>query len=602
MAPLATVAIYGLPPQSAAYKHIATLLEKRGCDVAPYRAHLAGAAPDFVTPLVGGAGVSVLLSRGDVIFGGSGTVTWNDSNRVVMFGHPFFGEGAVELYMTNAVVDGVWSSNYVPYKLMSPGSVRGTVLQDRGTGVAGRIGDMPLETPVTGSVALQPQGVVGRSTSYMPRSLLNGDFALMAADLLAAAGYNASDNAATPGSAVTETTIVVSDGVAAPYTVVRTNTWDDYYNVLYSLNTDAATMLAMLVADPDGSAPASIESIAMQAVVEPARASTRIADARFPNGLEAGATNDVEVTLYAYGVEAPVIAEGELLLPEGASTRGSLSVYPASGPGPDDMPVGALGRDPSRPGADDRQTVAQRVAAVRALPTNDQLVVVFAPDSRAGGASAEPVKTTLTVRGSYVTGSIQKRTGRLRLHVSPESVPYKATFVVGGTLAETAGETTVDLYRVSAGGGQKVKIATVVAAPDGSGGAAFSHRLSGWTGNAQVIAEWSGDSVAMGTTAAAAVVVQQAVKLQAGKTSVPVGSAVKLTAGVLPGRPGQTVQFERKTGGTWTLLKAVKLGASRSADFIWKPPLGASSVRARVAATATNGAAQSATLTITGTR
>ena len=94
MAPLATVAISGLPPQSAAYKHLAALLEKRGCDVAPYGAHLTGSAPAVATPLVGGAGVGVLLARGDVLFGAAGTVTWSDGDRVVMFGHPFFGARA----------------------------------------------------------------------------------------------------------------------------------------------------------------------------------------------------------------------------------------------------------------------------------------------------------------------------------------------------------------------------------------------------------------------------------------------------------------------------------------------------------------------------
>jgi len=602
MAPLATVAISGLPPRSAAYKHVAALLEKRGCDVAPYGAHFTGSAPAFAAPLVGGAGVAVLMARGDVLFGAAGTVTWNDGDRVVMFGHPFFGDGAVQFYMTNAVVDGVWSSNIDPYKLMTPGSVRGSVLQDRGTGVAGRIGEMPLETPVTGSVELQPQGVVGRETSYMPRRLINGDWALLAADILSAAGYNASDNAATPGSASTTTTIVVSDGAAHQYTVVRTNTWDDYYNVLGYLSADAATMLGMLVADPDGNAPASILSVDLKAGAGPARVSARIAGARFPNGLKAGVANKVEVTLYAYGVETPISAVGELRLPAGASTSGALSIFPAAmgpSPGPGDVPLS--GHRSSRAIADDRQTVAQRVAAVEALPTNDQLVVMFTPDFGAGGVSLEPVQITLTVDGSYVTGSVEGRTGRMRLRVSPASVPYKGAFVVSGSLAETAGETTVDLYRLSAGSAEKVKIATVVATPNGRGGAAFSRRLTGWTSNAQLVAEWGGDAVALGTTARAAVVVRQAVMLHAGKTSVPVGSTVKLTAGVLPGKPGQPVLFERRVGGAWTLLKAVKLGAGRTADFIWMPPLGASSLRARVAATAANGAAQTAPLTITAT-
>jgi hypothetical protein len=602
MAPLATVAISGLPPQSAAYKHLAALLEKRGCDVAPYGSHLTGSAPAVAAPLVGGAGVAVLLARGDVLFGAAGTVTWNDGDRVVMFGHPFFGAGSVQFYMTGAVVNGIWSSNYDPYKLMTPGGVLGSVLQDRGTGVAGRIGDMPVETPITGTVELQPQGTVGRETSYMPRRLINGDWALLAADILSAAGYKASDSAVAPGSAQTTTTIVVSDSSGRQYTVVRSNTWDDPFDVLYALSADAATMLGMLTVDPDGTAPASILSVDLKAGAGPARASARIAGARFPNGLRAGTTNKVEVLLYAYGRQTPLTAVGDLVLPAGAATSGTLSVYPAAvgpAPGPEDSPTSALGRARARASADDRQTVAQRVAAVRALPTNDQLMVVFTPDPGALDASVAPVETTLTVSGSYVTGSLQRRTGKLRLRVSPASVPYEGSFLVSGALSETAGETTVDLYRLSAAGGEKVMIATVTATPDGRGGAAFSERLDGWTSSAQLFAEWGGDATALGTSARAAVVVRQAVTLRAGKTSVPVGSAVKLTAGVLPGKPGQPVLFERKAGGAWVVLKRVKLATDLTADLIWKPPLGASMLRARVAATAANAGGRSATVTIT---
>ena len=461
MAPLATVAIFGLPPRSAAYKHLAALFEKHGCDVAPYGAHMAGSAPDFVTPLVGGAGVGVLLSRGDVLFGAQGTVTWNDGDRVVLFGHPFFGAGTVEFYLANALVNGVWSSNMSPYKLMTPGSLRGSVLQDRGTGVVGKIGDVPVETPVTGRVGLLPQGTVGLESSYVPRSLINGDWALLPADVLSAAGYNASDNASAPGSASTTTTIVVSDGVQ-PYTVVRTNTWNDAYDVLGYLSMDAAAMLGMLVDNPDGTAPASILSVDLKAVAGPARISARIAGARFPNRLKTGAKNKVEVTLYAYGVQTPVTAVGELRLPAGVSKSGTLNVFPAAlgpSPGGGNMPLRGGSARTSRGTTDDRQTVAQRVAAVNALPTNDQLVVVFTPDSGASATSAESIQTTLTVGGSYVTGAIEQRIGKLRLRVSPASAPDRGAFVVSGTLVDAAGETTVDLYRPSAGVGEKVTIA-----------------------------------------------------------------------------------------------------------------------------------------------
>ena len=486
-----------------------------------------------------------------------------------------------------------------PYKLITPGSVQGTVLQDRGSGVAGGSATCRWRPLSPARCKLEPQSVTGRTQSFVPRGLMRGDTALLAADLLAAAGYDASDNASAPGSALTETTIVVSDGVAPPYTVVRSDTWDDSYDVLGYLSGDAAIMLGMLVADPDGTAPASILSVDMKAVVSPARSSARIAAARFPSGLKAGTANKVEVTLYVYGRQTPLTVTGELVLPAGVSTSGALSVYPAA-TGPAPVEGGQIDRAErlSLGSADDRQTVAQRVAAVETLPTNDQLLVAFAPDA---GTSGEPVKTTLTADGTYVTGSIQQRTGELRLRVAPASVPFKGSFVVNGTLAATAGATPVDLYRRDAGTQAKVKIATVTAQPDGRGGATFSHRVAGWTGNAQVIAEWSGDSVATGATARAAVVVRQSVALHATKTSVPVGSAVKLTASVLPGKPGQAVLFERKTGSGWILVGSVRLGAGHTSNLVWRPPLGSSTLRARVPATPTNGAAGSPSLTLTAT-
>ena len=133
--------------------------------------------------------------------------------------------------------------------------------------------------------------------------------------------------------------------------------------------------------------------------------------------------------LYAYGRQTPLTAVGDLVLPAGASTSGTLSVYPAArGPGARArrQPQSALGRGRARSAADDRQTVAQRVAAVRgAAHQRPARGASFTPDPGALDASVAPVETTLTVSGSYVTGSIQRRTGKLRLRVSPASVPLQ---------------------------------------------------------------------------------------------------------------------------------------------------------------------------------
>ncbi len=231
MAPLATMSVAGLPPRSAVYKDVVKRLEAHGVTVAPAGAGLTGQAARSETPLDGGSALAVLFARGDMLYGAAGTVTWNNGGRVVAFGHPLLDIGDVEAYLLDAAVHGVWSSAMVPYKVVSPTSLRGTVLQDRGTGVAGKVGAAPQEVPVTASVTLLPQNVIARTTAFVPdwvvTSFPGGDGPYLAAAATATAGYNASDNAMMPGSATTTTTVVVEDDAGSRYTVARANTWDD---------------------------------------------------------------------------------------------------------------------------------------------------------------------------------------------------------------------------------------------------------------------------------------------------------------------------------------------------------------------------------------
>jgi hypothetical protein len=249
--------------------------------------------------------------------------------------------------------------------------------------------------------------------------------------------------------------------------------------------------------------------------------------------------------------------------------------------------------------------LAQRIDEVKALPTNDQLVVSFTPDSGVTpltGTVVAPVvqsvQTTLTAPGRYISGSLQRRVAHLSVKATPASSAYQGSVLVSGRLGETDGSAKVDLFGEPLGG-QRFKIATVTAAADGSGGAAFKYKVSGLTVSTRLVAEWSGDAVAIGGSASTHVDVRQRVSLRAGQTGVAPGAAVKLVADVRPGAAGQTVWFERKTAAGWTTIRGVKLLADLTAALIWQPPAGASTVRARVAATAVNAAGASAQLTIT---
>ncbi len=100
-------------------------------------------------PLRPGDAVGVALLNGDLSLGATGTVTEVDGNRVYAFGHPFYGLGPTQFPMTRAHVLTVLPSLQSSTKIASPGTVVGTIQQDRATTIAGTLGDGPPLIPLT---------------------------------------------------------------------------------------------------------------------------------------------------------------------------------------------------------------------------------------------------------------------------------------------------------------------------------------------------------------------------------------------------------------------------------------------------------------------
>src|SRR5206468_11097478 len=107
-----------------------------------------GEAP-FEGPLKPGDAVGVMLVSGDLQLGGTGTVTHIDGDRVYAFGHPMYNLGPTEFPMTRAYVYTVLPSLFSSLKLSATGEIIGTVLQDRATAIAGRLGPGPRLIPIT---------------------------------------------------------------------------------------------------------------------------------------------------------------------------------------------------------------------------------------------------------------------------------------------------------------------------------------------------------------------------------------------------------------------------------------------------------------------
>ncbi len=100
-------------------------------------------------PLKPGDAIGVELVNGDLLLGGTGTVTHIDGDRVYAFGHPLYNLGPTEFPMTRAYVYTVLPSLASSMKLSTTGEVVGTFLQDRATAIAGRLGPGPQMIPVT---------------------------------------------------------------------------------------------------------------------------------------------------------------------------------------------------------------------------------------------------------------------------------------------------------------------------------------------------------------------------------------------------------------------------------------------------------------------
>ena len=93
-----------------------------------------------------------MLVGGDLMLGGTGTVTHIDGNRVYAFGHPMYNLGPTEFPMTRAYVYTVLPSLFSSMKLSTTGEIIGTVVQDRATAIAGVLGDGPRLIPITVSL------------------------------------------------------------------------------------------------------------------------------------------------------------------------------------------------------------------------------------------------------------------------------------------------------------------------------------------------------------------------------------------------------------------------------------------------------------------
>jgi hypothetical protein len=116
----------------------------------------AGAALNSPKPVAGwqqslnpGEAVAGVLVSGDMSITGLGTVTYNDGQHILAFGHSFFNLGPVDMPMSKGEVLMTLGSAYQPNKIANATEIVGALHQDRHSGIMGILGQEAPMVPVT---------------------------------------------------------------------------------------------------------------------------------------------------------------------------------------------------------------------------------------------------------------------------------------------------------------------------------------------------------------------------------------------------------------------------------------------------------------------
>ena len=109
---------------------------------------VSGNGEGVPSPLEPGGMVAINLCQGDLQFSAAGTITYVSGKKIMLFGHPLFNLGVVDLPMWSATVAASLGSYQESMKLAQAVAPIGALRLDRSSGVAGVLGAEPHMVPM----------------------------------------------------------------------------------------------------------------------------------------------------------------------------------------------------------------------------------------------------------------------------------------------------------------------------------------------------------------------------------------------------------------------------------------------------------------------
>ena len=209
--------------------------------------------------LVPGSAVGVSLAQGDMDLTATGTVTYRDGNRLLLFGHPFTSFGPIDAALTTAYVVDIFPSFQDSTKIGAPIKTVGRIFQDRPFSVGGIIGPMPEMVPLT--VSINDESIKRQKTYHMRvinHPLLTGQLMLQLADSAIEQVHGL------PGDSVAQVTMDVN--IEEIGHIKRTNTFYDALSIDQAAIGDLDSLLRLLSSNPFY--PLAVKSVVMNVTIQ----------------------------------------------------------------------------------------------------------------------------------------------------------------------------------------------------------------------------------------------------------------------------------------------------------------------------------------------
>jgi hypothetical protein len=147
LSPIVTpVTVKGVGPQTLA--QLRPILAQAGCLAVPTGGAAPGSLPGLEPALEPGAVCAVSLATGDIDLTAIGTVTDRVGDTVWAFGHPFNGDGAVELPLSTGAILAVLPSVQNSVKFGVPLKAVGRISHDEVSGLRGTLGASAATIPL----------------------------------------------------------------------------------------------------------------------------------------------------------------------------------------------------------------------------------------------------------------------------------------------------------------------------------------------------------------------------------------------------------------------------------------------------------------------